>query len=67
MKNIRVGDRVYCLYHMSNKGVVKEIYKVNATFGNATGPFSKVLWVKFLSDLDGKIYDLKMADVVKEE
>ena len=67
MKNIRKGDRVYLLYHMSNKGVVQEVYKVNATYGNANGPFSKVLRVKFVSDLDGKIYDVKHSELVKDE
>ena len=67
MKNIKKGDKVYMLYHMSNKGVVQEVYKVNATFGNASGPFSKVLRVKFLSELDGKVYDVKHSELIKEE
>ena len=66
MKNIRVGDTVYHLYHMSNKGVVQEIYTVPTRFGNASGPFSRVVRIKFLSELDGKVYDMKLSDVVKD-
>ena len=66
MRNIRKGDRVYHIYHMSNKGVVQEVYSVPTKFGNAAGPLSNMLRVKFLSELDGKIYDFKMADVIKD-
>ena len=51
---------------MSNRGIVKEVYSVPTKFGNASGPFSKMLRVKFLSDLDGKIYDIKIEEAVKD-
>ena len=66
MKNIRVGDRICCIYHMSNKGRVSEVYSVPVKSGNGAGPFSKTFRVKFLSELDGKVYDLPVAEVMKE-
>ena len=61
--NVRVGDKVEALYHMSNRGVVQEIYYVNVTAGNAAGSFSKMRRIKFLSELDGKIHDMKAQDL----
>ena len=66
MKNIRPGDRIYHIYHMSNKGVVQEIYEVPARAGNGAGPFSKMRRVEFLSELDGKIHDIKIEEAVKD-
>ncbi len=66
MQNIKVGDRVYHIYHMSNKGRVAEVYSLPVKHGNSAGPFSRVLRVKFISDLDGKVYDMKMSEVVRE-
>ena len=66
MKNIKVGDRVYHLYHMSNRGLVQEVYTAPVKFSNSSGPLSKMLRVKFLSELDGKIYDMKLEEVVKD-
>ena len=66
MKTIRIGDKVYHLYHMSNKGLVTEVYEVPVRHGNGAGPFSKVRRVKFVSELDGKEYDFRIADVVKD-
>tara|TARA_A100001515_G_scaffold128694_1_gene115073 strand:- start:680 stop:883 length:204 start_codon:yes stop_codon:yes gene_type:complete len=66
MKNIRVGDKVYHIYHMSNRGLVTEVYQVPVKHGNGAGSFSKMRRVKFISELDGKEYDLKISDVVKD-
>ena len=66
MKNIRPGDKVYHIFHMSNRGVVTEVYSVKTKFGNAAGPFSNMLRVKFLSELDGKIHDIKIEEAVKD-
>ena len=66
MKNIRPGDRVYHIYHMSNRGVVKEVYEVPVRHGNGAGSFSKMRRVRFVSELDGKEYDFKISEVVKD-
>jgi len=66
MQNIKVGDRIYHIYHMSNRGLVKEVYSVPVKHGNSAGPFSKILRVKFLSELDGKVYDMAMSEVIRE-
>ena len=66
MKTIRPGDKVYYIYHMSNKGVVTEVYERPVRHGNGAGPFSKVRRVKFVSELDGKEYDFKIEEVVKD-
>jgi len=57
--NVKVGDRVEALYHMSNRGVVQEIYYVSVTAGSGGGSFSKMRRIKFLSEMDGQIYDMK--------
>jgi hypothetical protein len=66
--NVKVGDRVEALYHMSNRGVVQEIYYVSVTAGNGGGSFSKMRRIKFLSEMDGQVYDMKAQDlrVVRE-
>jgi len=48
---------------MSNRGVVQEIYYVSVTAGNGGGAFSKMRRIKFLSELDGKIHDMKAQDL----
>ena len=66
MKTIRPGDTVYYLYHMSNRGVVTEVYSHAVKHGNGAGSFSKMRRVKFISELDGKEYDFKISDVVRD-
>ena len=66
MKTIRQGDKVYYIYHMSNRGVVTEVYALPVRHGNGAGPFSKIRRVKFISELDGKEYDFKIEEVVKD-
>ncbi len=66
MKTIRVGDKVYHIYHMSNKGLVTEVYELPVRHGNGAGPFTKVRRVKFISELDGKVYDFKLSEVFKD-
>ena len=66
MKLIREGDTVYHIYHMSNRGIVQEVYEVPVTHSSTAGAFTKMRRVKFLSQLDGKIYDMKVQDVVKD-
>ena len=66
MKTIRIGDTVYHLYHMSNRGLVTEVYEHSVKHGNGAGSFSKMRRVKFISELDGKEYDFKISDVVKD-
>jgi len=66
MKTIRPGDKVYHIYHMSNKGLVTEVYEMPVRHGNGAGSFSKMRRVKFISELDGKVYDFNIQDVVKD-
>lgn len=67
MKNIRVGDRVYMTYHMSNKGLVTEIFFKDVQHGNSSGPFSKIMFVKFISELTGKEVVIKRQDIRKDD
>jgi len=66
--NVRVGDTVECLYHMSNRGKVIKVYYTKVTAGSSAGSFSKMTRVVFESMLDGKTYDMKGQDlrVVRE-
>jgi hypothetical protein len=66
MKTIRIGDTVYYLYHMSNRGIVTEVYSKPVRHGNGAGPFSRIRRVKFISELDGKEYDFKIEDIVRD-
>ena len=66
MKNIREGDKVYCLYHMSNRGTVTKVFELPVRHGNGAGSFSKMRRVRFISDKDGKEYDMKISEVVKD-
>ncbi len=66
MRHVRVGDRVYMTHHMSNKGVVTEVFYRPVTAGNGAGSFSKQTWLKFRSDLTGEIVEVKRQDVTKE-
>ena len=67
LRNIRVGDRVYMTYHMSNKGVVTEIFFKNVKAGNGAGPFSQQMFVKFLSELTNKEVIVKRQDVRRDD
>ena len=67
LKNIRVGDRVYMTYHMSNKGVVTELFFRNVTAGSSAGPLTKQMFVKFISEIDGKEKIVKRQDVRKDD
>ena len=66
MRHIRVGDRVYLNSHMSNKGVVTEVFFRSVTAGTGSGSFSKQTWLKFKSELTGEIVEVKRQDVIKE-
>ena len=52
MKLIREGDTVYHIYHMSNRGIVQEVYEVPVTHSSSGGAFTKMRRVKFLSQLE---------------
>ena len=67
LRNVKVGDRVYMLYHMSNKGVVTEVFFRDVRAGNGAGPFSKQMFVKFISDLTGKEMIVSRQDIRKDE
>jgi len=66
MRHVRVGDRIYMTYHMSNKGVVTEVLFRSVTAGTGAGSFSKQMWIKFKSELTGEIVEVKRQDVTKE-
>ena len=62
--NVRVGDTVEMIYHMSNRGKVIKVYYVPVTAGNGgNGPLSKAMRIVFQSRLDGKTYDMKAQDL----
>ena len=66
--NVRVGDTVECIHHMSNRGEVLELYYVSPTAGLGAGPLMKLTRVIFLSELDGKKRDMLLQElrVVRE-
>ena len=61
--NVREGDTVQVIHHMSNKGRVLRVYYVPVTAGTAAGSFSKMRRIVFESTLDGKTYDMKAQDL----
>ena len=65
--NVRVGDRVYLTHHMSNKGVVTEVFFRNITAGIQAGPLSKQMYIKFISELSGQEVIAKRQDVRKDD
>jgi len=66
MKIIRQGDIVYHIFNMNNRGVVTAVYELPVKHGNGAGPFTKIRRVKFISQLDGKEYDIKIEEAVKD-
>ena len=66
MKTIRPGDKIYHIFHMSNRGIVTEVYELPVRHGNGAGPFSKIRRVKFISELDGKEHDIKIEEAVRD-
>ena len=56
--NVKVGDRVQVIHHMSNQGVVQRIYYVTVTANTGPGPLSKAVRIVFESELDGQVYDM---------
>ena len=63
---IRVGDKVYMTHHMSNKGVVTEVFFRPVTAGSSDGSFSKQMWLRFISELTGQVVTIKRQDVTKD-
>jgi len=61
--NIKSGDTVEVIHHMSNRGKVIRIYFTNVTAGNGAGSFSKRTRVIFESVMDGKTYDMRAQDL----
>ncbi len=64
--NIRVGDKVYMTHHMSNKGVVTEVFYRSVTANIGPGTLSKQMWVKFNSELTGQEVIAKRQDLTKD-
>jgi len=65
--NVRIGDRVYLTHHMSHKGVVTEIFFRNVAAGIQSGPLSKQMFLKFISELDGQVIIAKRQDLRKDD
>jgi|TARA_R110001583_G_C5643147_1_gene408063 hypothetical protein len=67
--NVREGMKVMVTHHMSNKGLVTEVYYVPVKHSSGSGTFSKQIRVKFISELDGKEKDFRGSDltVLKDE
>ena len=65
--NVRVWDKVYLTHHMSNKGVITEIFFRNVAAGIQVGPLSKQMYVKFISELNGDEVVAKRQDVRKDD
>jgi hypothetical protein len=61
--NVREGDTVEVIHHMSNRGIVKKVYFVKVTAGTVGGSFSKRRRIIFESQLDGKMYDMLLSDL----
>lgn len=61
--NIKTGDTVEVIHHMSNRGKVIRTYMVPVTAGNGAGAFSKRTRVIFESVMDGKKYDMRAQDL----
>ena len=55
--NIKVGDTIELIHHMSNKGKVLKVYYVPVTAGSAAGSFSKMMTADFVVSLSRKIED----------
>ena len=63
--NIREGMKVMVTHHMSNKGLVTEVYYVPVKHGSMNGTFSRQMRVKFISELDGQEKDFRASDLMK--
>ena len=64
--HIRVGDKVYMTHHMSNKGVVTEVFYRSVTANIGPGTLSKQMWIKFNSVLTGQEVIAKRQDLTKD-
>ena len=64
--NIREGDKVFVTHHMSNKGLVTEVFYRSVSANIGPGTLSKQMYVKFISELDGQEYIAKRQDVTKD-
>jgi hypothetical protein len=64
--NIRIGDKVYLTHHMSNKGIVTEVFfrPVKANIG--PGTLSRQMFVRFHSQLTGEIVTARRQDLTKD-
>ena len=61
--NVREGMEVMVTHHMSNKGIVTEVYYVPVKHGAMSGTFSKQMMVKFISELDGQEKVFRASDL----
>ncbi len=61
--NVKVGNIVECINHMSNRGKVIKVYYKPVSASNNAGAFMKRTYVIFESFMDGKVYDMKAQDL----
>ena len=52
---------------MSHKGLVTEVYFRKITAGIQSGPLSKQMYVKFISELNGQEVIAKRQDIRKDD
>ena len=63
--NVRVGDTVEVIHHMSNRGKVIKVHFRSVKAGIGSGPLSKAMWITFESEMDNKVYEMKAQDLRK--
>ena len=63
---VRIGDKVFMTHHMSNKGVVTEVFFRSVTANIGPGPLSKQMWIRFKSELTGEIVTAKRQNLTKD-
>ena len=65
--HVRTGDKVFLTHHMSNKGIVTEVFYRSVGANIGPGTLSKQMFVKFVSELDGKVKIVKRQDVRRDD
>jgi len=53
-------------HHMSNKGIVTEVFYKSITASIGPGTLSKQMWIRFQSELTGDIVTAKRQDLTKD-
>tara|TARA_R110001592_G_scaffold67881_1_gene208001 strand:- start:1415 stop:1624 length:210 start_codon:yes stop_codon:yes gene_type:complete len=64
--HVRIGDKVFMTHHMSNKGLITEVFYRSIGANIGPGTLSKQMFVKFRSELTGQEVIAKRQDVTKD-